>query len=181
MSDRRTDKPQASEPDYEVGYGRPPKASQFKPGQSGNPKGRRRRPKSVREQTQSILARKITITEGGHSKKLTLQDVILRAQAQKAVKGDLKAAAFLLHLINAPEFADTDVIDEDALSPDEQAMINDMIRQFSGAASEDVAAQAAENADLPDDADGATSGEEDLFPASEPTSEESSHAEADET
>ena len=25
------------EPDYEVGYGRPPKATRFKPGQSGNP------------------------------------------------------------------------------------------------------------------------------------------------
>ena len=28
--------------DYEVGYGRPPKNSQFKPGQSGNPRGRRK-------------------------------------------------------------------------------------------------------------------------------------------
>jgi uncharacterized protein DUF5681 len=32
-------------PEYEVGYGRPPKASQFAPGRSGNPKGR---PKGAR-------------------------------------------------------------------------------------------------------------------------------------
>jgi hypothetical protein len=32
---------------YKVGYGRPPKATQFKPGKSGNPKGRPKGPKSV--------------------------------------------------------------------------------------------------------------------------------------
>ena len=31
--------------DYEVGYGKPPKSRQWKPGQSGNPKGR---PKGAR-------------------------------------------------------------------------------------------------------------------------------------
>ena len=33
-------------PDYDVGYGKPPKNRQFPPGQSGNPKGRRSRPSS---------------------------------------------------------------------------------------------------------------------------------------
>ena len=33
-------KPPKSPRHYEVGYGRPPQAAQFKPGQSGNPKGR---------------------------------------------------------------------------------------------------------------------------------------------
>jgi hypothetical protein len=28
------------EPDYEVGYGKPPKDTQFKKGKSGNPRGR---------------------------------------------------------------------------------------------------------------------------------------------
>jgi len=31
---------QPSKGDYQVGYGRPPKAGQFQPGKSGNPNGR---------------------------------------------------------------------------------------------------------------------------------------------
>jgi hypothetical protein len=37
--------PSSEPPNYEVGYGRPPKGSQFTPGRSGNPKGR---PKGAR-------------------------------------------------------------------------------------------------------------------------------------
>jgi hypothetical protein len=33
--------------EYRVGPGRPPREYQFKPGQSGNPKGARRKPKSI--------------------------------------------------------------------------------------------------------------------------------------
>ena len=40
----REDADQSAEGDYEVGYGKPPKHSRFKPGQSGNPKGRPRVP-----------------------------------------------------------------------------------------------------------------------------------------
>ncbi|WP_116394747.1 DUF5681 domain-containing protein [Nitrobacter sp. Nb-311A] len=34
--------------EYEVGYGRPPIQGRFKPGQSGNPKGIRKRRRNVR-------------------------------------------------------------------------------------------------------------------------------------
>ena len=33
---------------YEVGYGRPPIESRFQPGQSGNPKGRRKRQRNLK-------------------------------------------------------------------------------------------------------------------------------------
>ena len=34
---------------YEVGYGKPPKRTQWKPGQSGNPKGKKKGLKSVKQ------------------------------------------------------------------------------------------------------------------------------------
>ena len=41
-----TSKGQKAGGDYAVGYGRPPKATQFKPGRSGNPRGRPKGAKS---------------------------------------------------------------------------------------------------------------------------------------
>jgi hypothetical protein len=42
---------------YEVGYGRPPKQSQFKRGQSGNPSGTRRKTSSIAEDLRPLLIR----------------------------------------------------------------------------------------------------------------------------
>ncbi|MER3356617.1 MAG: DUF5681 domain-containing protein [Hoeflea sp. D1-CHI-28] len=71
------DDDETPKPDYEVGYCRPPKDKQFKKGQSPNPTGRKRKPKSVREQIKDVLAQKIPITEGGKTKKLPRQQIIL--------------------------------------------------------------------------------------------------------
>lgn len=117
--------------DYEVGYGRPPKSTQFKPGQSGNPNGRKRKPKSVQAQMQKVVSRKVQINEGGVVKRLPLQDVIFRTIANKAAKGDLNAAKFVFSLLHAPEYAETDVIDQTSLPPDDQAMLDEIMARFA--------------------------------------------------
>ena len=116
---------------YEVGYARPPKKTQYKPGQSGNPKGRKRKPASVREQMQKALSKKVPINEGGRRKLLPLQEVILRNLANMAAKGDLKAAAFVFGLLSSPEHADTEAIDQDSLPPDDQAMFEEVMRRLT--------------------------------------------------
>ena len=47
--------------DYEIGYKKPPKHTQFKPGQSGNPKGRPPKPQTIEEAAIQILKQKIKI------------------------------------------------------------------------------------------------------------------------
>ena len=47
----------ASDADYKVGPGRPPRAYQFKPGQSGNPKGAKRKPPSIALDLKAALER----------------------------------------------------------------------------------------------------------------------------
>jgi hypothetical protein len=44
--------------DYEVGYGKPPKHTRFKPGQSGNPKGRPKASKDFRSLLHRALFKK---------------------------------------------------------------------------------------------------------------------------
>ena len=87
---------------YEVGYGRPPKQTQFKPGQSGNPKGRPRRSVSVAALLKEILFRQVTVTDEkrGVRRKASFVEVIFQRVAQKAASGDLTALTQVLRIVN---------------------------------------------------------------------------------
>jgi hypothetical protein len=87
---------------YEVGYGIPPKRTQFKPGQSGNPKGRPRRPMNIDTLLKEILFQQVTVTDQkrGVRRKATLLEVILQRVAQQAAVGNLKALRELLRIVD---------------------------------------------------------------------------------
>ena len=95
MTHRKTRKGQPRR-DYDVGYGRPPEATQFKPGQSGNPKGRPKGAKSAARMARDALDRLMTVVEDGAKRKITARQLAFRNLAEKAAAGDPKALAFLL-------------------------------------------------------------------------------------
>jgi hypothetical protein len=69
-----------------VGYGKPPKRSRFKPGVSGNPKGRpKRRPVELAGLIESVLSAPITFKEGGRSKTTTRYELSLKKLIEHAV------------------------------------------------------------------------------------------------
>jgi hypothetical protein len=76
---------------YKIGYGRPPKHTQWKRGQSGNPEGRPKGAKSFRSYTQEELERRFAIVEDGESKEITIKQALVRVVIKKALQGDLKA------------------------------------------------------------------------------------------
>ena len=82
--------------DYEVGYGKPPKSGQFKPGQSGNPKGRPKAPPTFEDLIAKEANKKITLTVGGAKVQLTQAEVVAKALMQKAMKGDIAAAKLVV-------------------------------------------------------------------------------------
>ena len=84
--------------DYEIGYCKPPKATQFKRGTSGNAKGRKKRPPTVFQQIQELLAQRVTVTVDGKRKNLSALEIMLKSIANAGMKGDLKAVSFLLQL-----------------------------------------------------------------------------------
>jgi Family of unknown function (DUF5681) len=83
--------------DYEVGYGRPPKATQWKPGQSGNPN--KRRPRSLPDALlilDRLLSEKIQIRDQGVLKTVTVLEAIVTKIWALEMAGDKRAAALRL-------------------------------------------------------------------------------------
>lgn len=84
--------------DDEVGYGKPPKATRFKKGQSGNPKGRPAGAKGVKASLKLELDSKITVREGGRDKKITKAEAIAKTMIASGLKGNTKSQSELLKL-----------------------------------------------------------------------------------
>ena len=85
--------------DYEVGYGRPPKHTQFPKGVSGNPKGRRKGSRGLKTDLEEALRATLTITVGGKKVKGTTQRLAMYGLAVKSATGDLRAQKLLTDLI----------------------------------------------------------------------------------
>jgi len=85
--------------DYPVGYGKPPKHTQFKPGQSGNPKGRPKGIRNLNTDLEEELSLEILVTEGGQQQQTTKQRALLKSLFAKALNGDVRASGVLINLI----------------------------------------------------------------------------------
>lgn len=90
---------------YEVGYGKPPKASQFKKGKSGNPFGRPRGTQSFRALVAKAMKRLVTVRGPNGARRITGMQALADNYAALAINGNLKAAQFLVHML-PPEFSE---------------------------------------------------------------------------
>lgn len=77
--------------DYEVGYGKPPKHTQFKPNKSGNPAGRPKRPKDMLGELAHELTKTVTATVGNKPIKVSQGQLIMMALVRSAMGGNLTA------------------------------------------------------------------------------------------
>jgi hypothetical protein len=84
--------------DYDVGYQKPPKATQFSKGQSGNPNGRPKGGMSLKSIVRRAFAAKVIVNEGGKRQSKSKIEVSLTQLANKAASGDLKATNLMLQL-----------------------------------------------------------------------------------
>ena len=84
--------------DYDVGYGKPPQGSQFKPGKSGNPKGRPKNTPNLKTAITDLLSKSVTVREDGSSRRVSSLEAILLRQRQKALEGNQGAALHMLSL-----------------------------------------------------------------------------------
>ncbi|GEL43469.1 hypothetical protein MEX01_40600 [Methylorubrum extorquens] len=85
--------------EYAVGYGKPPQHTRFKPGQSGNPKGRRKGVLNLKSVLEQELFRPVAIQEGGKRRNVPILTVVIRQSLAKAAKGETRALTALLPII----------------------------------------------------------------------------------
>jgi hypothetical protein len=120
--------------DDDVGYGKPPRRHQFKPGESGNPKGRKKGVKNEGTILQELLQHKVTITERGKARKITLQEAMLRKVAEDCLRGNIKSIGFLLTRYYAAAAGETSQAE---LSEDDKAVLEAYLKDFKKKKPED--------------------------------------------
>jgi hypothetical protein len=81
---------------YEVGYGKPPRHTCFKKGQSGNPRGRPRGSKNLRTLLNEALNELVVVTEEGGRRKITKREAIITQLVNRSASADLRALKILL-------------------------------------------------------------------------------------
>jgi len=81
----------------DVGYRKPPEATRFKPGTSGNPKGRPKGTFSLATDLSAELGEQITVREGGRPRRISKQRALVKLMA-KALQGDVRATTAVLAL-----------------------------------------------------------------------------------
>jgi hypothetical protein len=98
----------------EIGFGKPPKHTQFRKGQSGNPKGRPKGSKNISVRIRRILEEKVIVKTNGGTRSMAMFDALLMQLFNKAMSGDIKSLQEVIRLteklqeqephLNAPEF-----------------------------------------------------------------------------
>lgn len=90
---------------YEVGYGRPPKHTQWKKGESGNKSGARRQISTPQDMIMEELNRSQIFLIGGRKVKLTAGRLLIKALVKTAMGGNMKATLLLMDIMNDSQSA----------------------------------------------------------------------------
>ncbi len=105
--------------DDKVGYCKPPRHTRFKPGQSGNPRGRPRKNRSVEALIKRELDSTIVLKEGGRELRISKREALIKQLVNRAISGDQKPMQLVLaHLEKNKDiepFTTTDADDAELL------------------------------------------------------------------
>ena len=116
-----------------IGYGRPPEATQFRPGISGNPRGRPKSNRHVLEIISDVFGGKITVRTGGKTQRMSRLEALLKKQMELALQGEPRALTETLKIGRDFGFLKpTDLRDLTVLSDEELHQLRDLLIKAAG-------------------------------------------------
>jgi Family of unknown function (DUF5681) len=118
---------------YLVGYAQPPKHTQFRPGQSGNPSGQRKKRESLQDIVAKVLFEKTELQIGERTEKIPGVIGLIRIAMNRALQGDYKFLMAVLAFIRLSGLAE---IGGDALGPEtdtrsDEAIVANFMRRYA--------------------------------------------------
>jgi hypothetical protein len=84
--------------EYIVGYGKPPRHTRFKPGRSGNPRGRPKDAKGLKTIVRETMTAKVPVRTVGGEKKMSRMEAVLHKTIELGMKGNPRALMQLITL-----------------------------------------------------------------------------------
>jgi Family of unknown function (DUF5681) len=116
---------------YSVGYGRPPKNTQFKKGRSGNPKGRPKGRRNLSSELRKLFTDPVIVHVRGKQRRVAAILALQHVQLNRALKGDHRAALAVFK--NAKEFGVLDQAEMD-VSTHTNYLTDETLDRLSGEA-----------------------------------------------
>jgi hypothetical protein len=113
-----------------VGYGKPPKHTQFLKGKSGNPKGRPKGSQNLGTLLDKITRQRVSVTENGRSRVICKAEAIFIQMVNKALRGDLAAIHELRHWIQKIEDSAKSTASAPTLNEDDKTVMASIIERI---------------------------------------------------
>ena len=118
-----------TEGDDQTGFKRPPKGTRFKPGRSGNPKGRPKGRRNLTTDLAALMKKRIPIRKDGELRHVSGQEALLLRLFEKAVGGDLKASAQIFAMVMKTDNRESAEPAPQSVSDKDREIVEDFLRR----------------------------------------------------
>ena len=116
-----------------VGYGRPPVSTRFKPGQSGNPRGRPKGSKSLDQVLRQALDRRVPDPRRGGRHTVRMIELIVEGLVLGAARRDPRMVRLLLALMDRYAPSDTPKVDPEEIRSTDREILDEYVASITAA------------------------------------------------
>jgi Family of unknown function (DUF5681) len=124
----------AAGPAYEVGYGKPPKANQFRRGRTGNPRGKKSGEENLISAFKRIVSKRVKINDGEKVRTITLAEAVILKNIQAALQKNPFAMSNIFRLAEEAgeiiDFTEAKQVGRPIAMPEKNKTMEEFLAQF---------------------------------------------------